>query len=474
MAIPLFHSLKGKVLAGYLIGFLLMSGVVLINLNNFTDMQSIVLKGEVASELIDTIFEVRRYEKNYFLYSKEEDLRELRHYLSELDRLVKKNQQDIESFAKHEFIITLQKEIGEYEELLGQLEDNKTSYLEDRIRNKGRDITKRAEKMAELKKEKIKKAITSSKNILIASIISLVISGFIASAVFYRMFARPLMLFEQHVKRIAEGEYSFLPALSQDRELISLSKAFNRMLVELELRQSHLTLIQTEKLASLGTLLFGVAHELNNPLNNISTSCQILKEEIETGDPEFKKELLLQIEQEADRARDIVRSILDYSKSGKKETINLNSAVREAIRFIKAEIPSKVELIIDIPEDIAIFADPQQIKQVFLNLIKNSIEAIDEEGQIKISAKSYKTYVEISVSDTGRGIPSQVLSRIFDPFFTTKDGGKGYGLGLFVTHNIIKEHGGTIDVRSSYGQGTTFLIKLPVKEKSYVSKDTHS
>lgn len=463
MAVLSFHSLKEKVLAGYLIGFLLMSGVILINLNNFTDMQSIVLKGEVVSELIDTILEVRRYEKNYFLYGKKEDLGELRHYLSELERIVKKNQHDIEGFVNREFIITLQKEITEYEELLSQLEDNKTPRIEGMIRNKGRDIVKSAEKIGEIKKEKIRAAMTSSKNVLIASIIFLASSGFIAGAVFYRMFARPLMLFEQHMKKIAEGEYSFIPVLSKDREMLSLSKAFNRMLVELELRQSHL--IQTEKLASLGTLLFGVAHELNNPLNNISTSCQILKEEIETGDAEFKKELLLQIESEADRARDIVRSILDYSKAGHKEMANLNSIVTETIRFIRAEIPPKVELIVDIPEAINVFADPQQIKQVFLNLIKNSIEAMDGEGEIRISARLHEPYVEIRFSDTGKGIPPQVLPRIFDPFFTTKDGRKGYGLGLFVTHNIIKEHGGTIDVRSTPGQGTIFLIKLPYQER---------
>lgn len=463
MAVLSFHSLKEKVLAGYLIGFLLMSGVILINLNNFTDMQSIVLKGEVVSELIDTILEVRRYEKNYFLYGKKEDLGELRHYLSELERIVKKNQDDIEGFVNREFIITLQKEITEYEELLSQLEDNKTPRIEGMIRNKGRDIVKSAEKIGEIKKEKIRAAMTSSKNVLIASIIFLASSGFIAGAVFYRMFARPLMLFEQHMKKIAEGEYSFIPVLSKDREMLSLSKAFNRMLVELELRQSHL--IQTEKLASLGTLLFGVAHELNNPLNNISTSCQILKEEIETGDAEFKKELLLQIESEADRARDIVRSILDYSKAGHKEMANLNSIVTETIRFIRAEIPPKVELIVDIPEAINVFADPQQIKQVFLNLIKNSIEAMDGEGEIRISARLHEPYVEIRFSDTGKGIPPQVLPRIFDPFFTTKDGRKGYGLGLFVTHNIIKEHGGTIDVRSTPGQGTIFLIKLPYQER---------
>ncbi len=336
-------------------------------------------------------------------------------------------------------------------------------YWEARVRSKGRDIVRYAETLSRIKTERIAAYLLSSRNILITSIIILASSGFIAGAVFYRMFARPLMLFEQHMKKIAEGEYSFIPVVSQDTEMLPLSKAFNRMLVELELRQAHL--IRTEKLASLGALLFGVAHELNNPLNNISTSCQILKEELETADPEFKRELLSQIEQETDRARDIVRSILDYSKTGNKEFVNLSKVIGETVRFMKAEIPPKIDLSIDVSEDMDLFADPQQLKQVFINLLKNSIEAMEGEGTVTISARLHDNHVEIRVSDTGKGMTQEVLSRIFDPFFTTKDGRKGYGLGLFVTHNIIREHEGTIEVQSSPGHGTTFLIRLPLKSE---------
>ncbi len=463
MAIRLFHSLKEKVLAGYLIGFFLMLGVILLNLKNFTEMQSMVLKGEKVSELIDTILEVRRYEKNYFLYGKKEDIEELSLYLGRLKKILTENRHDIELFTQKGFLLKLEKDIKEYEELLGHLKQPKNNliYWEERIRNKGKDIVKAAENLIEVKREKIKDAMVHSKRIFILSIIFLIISGFIASVVFYRNFARPLALFERYMKKIAEGEYAFIPTPSQDREIVSLSNAFNRMLAELKLRQSQL--IQKEKLASLGTLLFGVVHELNNPLNNISTSCQILREEIETADLEFKKELLVQIEEEVDRARDIVRSVLDYSKAGDKKEINLYSTINEAVRLIRSEIPSKIELLLDIPENIAIFADPQQIKQVFLNLIKNSVEAIEGEGQIKITAKVQEPYVEMKISDTGKGMSQEVLSRIFDPFFTTKEGRSGYGLGLFVTYNIIKEHGGTIDVQSSPGHGTTFTIRIPRK-----------
>ena len=135
--------------------------------------------------------------------------------------------------------------------------------------------------------------------------------------------------------------------------------------------------------------------------------------------------------------------------------------INDAVRFMKAEIPPKIELSMNLPEDLVVFADPQQLKQVFLNLLKNSVEAMDGEGRITISARLHDNHIEIRFSDTGKGMTQEVLSKIFDPFFTTKEGRRGYGLGLFVTHNIIREHEGTIDVQSTPGHGTTFLIRLP-------------
>jgi signal transduction histidine kinase len=249
---------------------------------------------------------------------------------------------------------------------------------------------------------------------------------------------------------------------SKDRELVSLNRAFNRMLTELEWRQQHL--VRSEKLASLGTLLFGVAHDLNNPLSNISTSTQILREEMDGADTAYKKELVAQIEEETDRARDIVRSLLDFSKTGAREATNLEKTVNDAIRFIKNEVPPKIEIGVKVPPAITVFADRQQLQQVFLNLIKNAVEAIPGEGRISISARKAKDHAEIKFADTGAGIEPGMVSKIFDPFFTTKGTKTGYGLGLFIVHNIIEEHGGTIDVGSEVGRGTTFLIKLPLKE----------
>jgi signal transduction histidine kinase len=257
-----------------------------------------------------------------------------------------------------------------------------------------------------------------------------------------------------------------------EQEIRSLLTAFNRMTKELQMRQHQL--VQSEKLAALGTLLSGVAHELNNPLSNISTSAQILGEEIEEDNVEFKKNLIGQIEIQSDKARDIVRTLLEFSriKEFKKEKLFLKKLVEETILLIRGHAPSEVVIAVDIPEDLSIIVDKQRMQQVLLNLIKNGIDAVQGNGHIWISALGTGCgtgldEVEILIEDDGPGIDAEHVNRIFDPFFTTKDVGKGSGLGLFIVHDIIEWHGGSISVDSRPGLGTTFIIWLPGEQQEH-------
>jgi signal transduction histidine kinase len=226
-------------------------------------------------------------------------------------------------------------------------------------------------------------------------------------------------------------------------------------------------MVQSEKLASLGTLLAGVAHELNNPLSNISTSAQILAEEIKNPDPEFHATLVGQIEEQTDKARDIVRTLLEFSRTGafRKQQLKLNEVIASAIRLLRSEIPSGISIELDMPAELQVLVDKQRMQQVFLNLIKNAVDACGSDGKIWISAREFLSEglpeVEILVSDNGPGIAAQDLKKIFDPFYTSKDVGKGSGLGLFIVHDIIASHGGTITVDSRLDEGTTFIIWLP-------------
>jgi len=459
-------SLRKKVALGYLIGFLLMVVVAGLSWRDLMHVEKMVLAGEKVSDLFDATLEVRRFEKSFFLYGKDEDFKELLFYIDKVESILSENSYEIGLFATKGQVDEIKKNISAYKNFLSAIKMfdgwESSNIWEEKIRQRGKAIVTGAEAMSLAERRIIQETLRSAGRTLLYSIVVLMGAGLIGGIFFLKMFHGPLKFLETHMRKIAQGDFHLVPMKYKDRELVSLGRAFNRMLVELDARQRHL--MHSEKLASLGTLLFGVAHELNNPLSNISTSCQILKEEIQEADIEYKKELLLQIESETDRAREIVRSLLDFSKSGKKEKISMLKTIEESLRFIKVEIPPRILVRIDIPSDIFIFADRQKLQQAFLNLIKNSIEAMPDEGEINISAQRTSKYIEITFRDNGMGIEQDLVSRIFDPFFTTKEGRSGHGLGLFIVHNIIKEHDGEISVESEPQKGTAFNIKLPIGE----------
>ena len=243
----------------------------------------------------------------------------------------------------------------------------------------------------------------------------------------------------------------------------------DRRKAEEALKKRSEQLIQARKLASLGVLTSGVAHEINNPLNNISTSIQIVLEELEEDNIEFKRNLLLESEKEVERARDIVRSLLEFSraKSLSFKRVQFLDLVKKAISLIKGELPPEIRIHMNIPEDIEVNLDPKRIKQVLRNLILNSVQAMTEGSVITISAwegmEDDAKMLYFKVQDTGHGISKQDIDKIFDPFFTTKDVGIGTGLGLSISHSIIEQHEGRIDVESIPGKKTKFTVILPSK-----------
>jgi len=459
------RSLRQKVMIGYMVAGVFIIALGLFSWKNFNTLERMVISGNKISDFFDTALEIRRFEKNYFLYGTMEDYETLIAYVDRADVLLKENSSLFRYFGKGKETESLASNLKNYKALLRGLppqEPREKLVWEKSLRDEGKAIVTRAEELSRTERLLMQNTLKRSARMIFFSLFLVTALGFITGGVFYRMFVRPLQVLELHMKRLSEGAYSFIPAWSKDREIVSLTKAFNLMLHELEWRQQHL--IQSEKLASVGTLLFGVAHDLNNPLSNISTSSQILREEIEEADPEHKRELLAQIEEETERAKEIIRSLLEFSKKGKREMISLKKTVSDSVRFIRNELPAKVEIRMEVPDELMVLADKQQLQQVFLNLIKNGAEAIKDEGSISISARRARGALEISVSDTGEGMDPEMLPKIFNPFFTTKSALKGYGLGLFIVHKIIEEHGGMIDVTSYPERGTKFLIRLPYKE----------
>ena len=319
--------------------------------------------------------------------------------------------------------------------------------------------------MVNQEKESIQKLLRTSRTVLLSSTGAVIVFSILMAALLREKIVTSLKLLQEYTRMVAHGEMVDPPEKRVEEEIRSLFQAFTRMNNELRLRQRQM--VQSEKLASLGTLLAGVAHELNNPLSNISTSAQILTEEIDNPDREFHATLVRQIEEQTDKARDIVKTLLEFSRTGKfmKQEINLQEVITAAIKLLRSEIPSEITIELDIPDNFLVLVDKQRMQQVFLNLIKNAVDAFGNHGKIWISAQEFycegRKEIEILVSDNGPGIPPQAQEKIFDPFYTSKDVGKGSGLGLFIVHDIIESHGGTISVDSRVGEGTTFIIWLP-------------
>lgn len=234
-------------------------------------------------------------------------------------------------------------------------------------------------------------------------------------------------------------------------------------------------LVEAGKLASLGELSAGVAHEINNPLAIILTERQILLDQAGKTpalDEQFKKNLeesLAQIDDQVTRCKRITHNLLRFSRRTKSliEKVNLNDFLGEVVELMEREARSSgIKFLTDFDQDMKpILSDPSQLQQVFLNLITNAIDAHDGKpyGSIRITtlADDQKRKARITVADTGSGIPKENLGKIFDPFFTTKPAGKGTGLGLSICYSIVQRLGGKITVASRVGQGTEFTLELP-------------
>src|SRR6267142_2822585 len=239
---------------------------------------------------------------------------------------------------------------------------------------------------------------------------------------------------------------------------------------EQELRDKQEQLVQAGKLATLGELTTGVAHELNNPLNNTGLFVGNAIDLIELGAADKRQIVreLRQAMQQVSKATQIISHLRTFGRAApvSREPISLRPVIERALSLVQEQLRlHEIEVTLDLgPEEPVVVGNPIQLEQVFINLLTNARDAVVDSPRkaIRISASVGAAAVEIAFVDTGHGIPSGLEGRIFDPFFTTKEVGKGTGLGLSITYGIVKEHGGMISVVSAPGEGATFLIHLPL------------
>ncbi|MDY7040143.1 MAG: response regulator [Chloroflexota bacterium] len=249
-------------------------------------------------------------------------------------------------------------------------------------------------------------------------------------------------------------------------EVKSFSEELEQKVVErtTELQQTQEQLIQSEKLASIGQLAAGVAHELNNPISVMLGFAQAILRKLPKDDPLGKP--LSTIEREGLRCKGIIQNLLDFARRRKPalQPTDVNEVLEAACSLIEHQIALDNVAVMKgyDPNLPRVLADANQLQQVFVNIIVNARDAMPQGGTLRLTTRSLGNEVQIIFSDTGIGIPPEQVKRIFDPFFTTKEVGQGTGLGLSVSYGIIEQHGGSIEVESEVGVGTTFILKLPI------------
>lgn len=283
--------------------------------------------------------------------------------------------------------------------------------------------------------------------------------------------------FDQEVVSTAHGEiallaHSFNTMLESLRQMKADLEEWGRTLEAKvrerteELGAMQARVAQSERLASVGMLAAGVAHEINNPLGAILSLTQLTLEDVPKEDP--NRENLEEVVRQSERCRGIVRGLLDFSRQSevRNDLVDFNRLIEETLRMISRQsmffnvtIVKQLE-----PQLPPVLASRSQFQQVFMNIIMNAVQAMEERGTLTISTRHLPPHqlVEVLISDTGKGIPPDQIDRVFDPFFTTKESGRGTGLGLSISYGIVTAHRGTLRVRSEPGLGATFSIAIPV------------
>ncbi|MBI4686343.1 MAG: HAMP domain-containing protein [Nitrospirae bacterium] len=308
------------------------------------------------------------------------------------------------------------------------------------------------------------KTIEDVKNKLYILSSVIIFSGIMTGLWMARKIIRPVLMLNQGVKRIGGGELGAEVGIVGDGEIKELSIAFNEMSRRLKesvdaIKTAQDNLIRTEKLYALGEFSAGLAHEIKNPLTSIKMLMQTVKEKAQT----LSSRDIEIIEGEINRIDKIVKDFLAFGRPARAEfiTTNINELIREMVTLSKPKMErSNIRLIEELDDSIPIImAYPDGIRQVFLNVILNAIQAMEGGGTLKVSSSSDNGTVAACIQDTGAGIPDEVSSRIFDPFFTTKE--EGTGMGLAIAYNIVREHNGEIVVSSTANRGTIVSVVLP-------------
>jgi two-component system NtrC family sensor kinase len=515
-------SLRKKIFFSFFISAFII-GVLAI----FEYVTFIQVKGEMRSlEVADTVrsksLQLRRHEKNFLLYASKDELNAIYDYLGQLEDITARPEikekspglrAAVEEYRERfDHILELHDEVrGEfsrarpsfapYERFASLVEANfldKPGYvayslvkvfglsqthplvleLQDLdsdialLRENGEDIITSSKALDAVARSRAERGIHVSQIAIIAVFPLFLVIGLGALFFISNDLVKRLKTLTDSVEKTGSRYMPSMAIPEKDMEnkdeVDVLVNKFSRMgeqldLWEEELRAKNRELLESKKLAAIGTLASGVAHELNNPLNNIFLSVQILKKQFGEDTPPPVREIVEDVYGQTLRVKGIVGDLLEFAREREPtfEEVELNSVMKRAYEQVgKSTGTEGISFALDSPSPaVRLRADPGLLERVFVNLFSNAVAAIEGAGEIVAKVEEGEESVKVWVSDTGKGMSVEDKEKIFDPFFTKKD--KGTGLGLAIVMNIVKKHRGTITVESEPGVGTAFEITLP-------------
>jgi two-component system, NtrC family, sensor kinase len=438
---------------------------------------------EMTGDLFSNILEARRFEKNFLLYKQPASLTEALSYVERVTEVYRTHEAEILRLKRDPRDTKFGKTLSAYRDVLiqmqglvgpsGSIEGSPDSTpLEESLRNLGQSLVETTERWEKEEREQIDRLFQRAMYLFFISILVFLALGILVAFYLAWVLVRPMMQMQQAMEKISHGDFSPLPSPEgRSEEFHSLFRAFNRMISELEEHQEEL--LQSRKISAIGTLTSGIAHELNNPINNIVLTAESLKEDFGEVEREEALGLIQDILVQAERASDIVKGLLDFSRSERPELepVSIMSVIDDTLKLVRNQLMlSGIQVDKEIaPEVPPISGDKKSLQQVFLNLFINAIQAMPDGGTLIVKVWADRNqWLHVEIKDTGQGIDPANLPHIFDPFYTTKEVGRGTGLGLSVTYGIIEKHGGHIEAHSKLGEGAIFSITLPVKKSAAV------
>lgn len=462
-------KIEHKIILSYIFNVAFIALIGFFSLQNMDLVLTKLRFVEIADDLNASFLEMRIAEKNFFLYQDRTALADINEKINATEATVEAVRDDISRAVGEQNLLLLGDYLHKYENAAEAIRKSrtKTPRLELKLRSEGQKLREFFKTITQLERKKVNSIIHDSKKVLYVSFWCILFLAIVVGRFVSQKILNSLRAVEKLAASISKGDFRKNEDIKSKDELGSVIKAVNLMSEELKNREEEI--IQSKKLASLGILTAGVAHEMTNPLNNISMIAQNFVSFYDSLDKDTRIGMIGKVEEETKRIEEIVKDLLDFSKpkDANRKEANINDVVRKAVKLMQNTLDiSNVELYLSLSSGLPLVCiDSNQMQQVLINLIVNAVQAMSDGGKLFIKTViGGEEVIKIEVRDTGKGISPEFLPYIFDPFFTTKGVG-GTGLGMSVSYGIIKSHKGTIRVESDLDVGTAFIIELPICRK---------